>query len=136
MGHLGIGSPFVTGSPVGIGSTFGWGYSPVNQILQSIQAINYQLQQLQQIEYVQQVQRQQQIQQLQYVVQLLPQQIQQLQQQLLVTGHAPFAQSPFAQSPFAQAGLGFGQPLQTLPFTSPQLFAAQPIFSPQPGHVM
>ena len=76
------GSHFGIGSPRGIGGQLGtspWGFSPLAQVIQSLQIVNHQLQQLQQLEYIQQVQnqqQQQQLQQLQYLIQFVPQQIQ------------------------------------------------------------
>ena len=135
-GHLGIGTQFGIGSLLGIGSGTGWSYSPLNQVVQSLQALNYQLQQLQQIEYVQQAQRQQQLQQIQYLVQVVPQQIQQLQQQLVA--QAPLGQA-FGQLPFNQFGFGIGQPLSTAfgaPLQTPLPFGAPQLFSQQPAQVM
>ena len=137
MGHI-AGTSFGVGSPAThplLQSS--WGFSPytpqsigphqttaspLQLILQSLQAVAQQVQQLQQLDYVQQ----QQLQQLQQWIQVVPQQIQQLQQQLLAQQSAlgiPVAGlTGYAASPYGVAGF----PFQAQP----------PFLAGQPGQVM
>ena len=91
----------------GYAASGGFGTSPVQQIVQSLQLVPQQLQQVLQLAHVQQ-------QQVQHLLQFVPQQIQQLQQLLTqpgfqgVIGPQPFG-SPIMQTSSGVPS-GFGQP--------------------------